>query len=251
MVSGDHTDRNADICKTEVEKAALCHAGKSCGDFMTTGFDGAFKANTSLANLMSNLTSLKPHADATRQCMSWLTTRKPENMPLNMSMSAAFQNDEFCTCVSTAGDACDVANKRTGFMMVGSIFAVWFVVTMVLAVCRVPEKRPSRDRPPTPPIVPSMRSALNNRLFLILLPAWACDAFVTAIAQSLVPYFVEAVVAPAYQTMEENGRDCYASGPNYDGGKWIGEAGLADSPTYDRLCSTDSVIATCGLLALS
>jgi len=160
------------------------------------------------------------------------------------------QNDNFCECVGTCGDACDVANKRTGFMIVGSIFAVWFVFTMVAAVCFVPERQPERARPKAPPIVPSMKSALSNRLFWILLPAWLCDAFVTAITQSLVPYFVEAVVAPAYQTMEKNGRDCYRSSTGYDSDKWLGHASLNDHSSYDPLCSTDNVIAICGLLAL-
>jgi len=179
-----------------------------------------------------------------------LSSHDKEDMLFNMNSSSVQQNDEFCYCINTCGDACSVANQRTGFMLVGSIFAVWFVVTMVTAVCRVPERMPTGVRPKAPPIVPSMRSALNNRLFCILLPAWLCDAFVTAITQSLVPYFVEAVVAPAYQTMELNGRDCFRSSATYDGGKWIGEAGNTDSAKYDMLCSTNMVTAICGLLAL-
>lgn len=248
--SEDYSSRNADICKSSAQKAALCLAGQSCGDFLTTGFDAAYKGNATLISILGNLTSSPHPTDVSRRCAAWLGSHKKEEMLFSMHGSSVQQNDEFCQCINTCGDACDVANQRTGFMLVGSIFAVWFVITMVTAVCRVPERIPSSSRPKAPPIVPSMRSALSNRLFVILLPAWLCDAFVTAITQSLVPYFVEAVVAPAYQTMELNGRDCFRSSAAYDGGKWIGEAGNTDSPKYDNLCSTNMVTAICGLLAL-
>ena len=123
-------------------------------------------------------------------------------MLLNMNASSAAQNDEFCNCIDTCGKACDVANRRTGFMYVGYLFAIWFVISMVTAVCRIPERRPSGDRPKAPPIVPAMRSAMNNPLFRILLPAWLCDSFVNAIITSLLPYYIEGVVVPAYSTME-------------------------------------------------
>lgn len=122
---------------------------------------------------------------------------------------------------------------------------------MVIAVLRISERKVSGDRPKTPPIVPSMRGALENGPFRILLPAWLCDAFSTAIAQCLPPFFVEVVVAPAYQTMENNGRDCHPSSPGYDGGKWVGLAGVSDDPSYSYLCGT-TMVTGCGcLLAMS
>merc|ERR1719487_2907277 len=121
------------------------------------------------------------------------------------------------------------------------------IVTMVALVRTIPERPVSPNRPKVPPIVPSMRSAMSNRPFRILLPAWACDAFVNGIIQCIVPYYVEAVVAPAYQTMEEHGRDCYPSSPDFEGGKWDGKDGREGN---DIFCDTNSVIAMCGILVL-
>lgn len=244
------TERNGDICQSELDAGTMCLSGRSCGTFMTTGFDGAFQANVSLAESMSNISSHAVPQDTARLCLAWLTSKSADRVVL--VNASAGQNDEFCYCFNECSDACDVANKRTGFMMVGYCFAIWFVVSMVVAVVCIKERPPppADKRPEAPPIVPSMKSALTNRLFMILLPAWVCDAFVTAISQSLVPFFVEAVVAPAFMTKQDHGRDCAPSDPDYEGGKWLGEASIADHPTYDPLCKTENVITVCGLLAL-
>lgn len=115
-------------------------------------------------------------------------------------------------------------------MLVGIIFAIWFMISMVTAVLCVPERQPTENRPKAPPIVPSMRSALNNRLFLMLLPAWLLDNYCNAIIMGLLPYFVEVVVAPAWATMEEHGRDCAPKGA------WKGEQ------KDEAMCSNDMVI---------
>mmetsp|Transcript_118669 Transcript_118669/g.228987 ORF Transcript_118669/g.228987 Transcript_118669/m.228987 type:complete len:1140 (-) Transcript_118669:106-3525(-) len=249
--SADYTDRNEDICKTDTERSTLCLDSRSCGDFFWDGWEGAYKPNSTLQGLFVNKTNIQTPTDPARGCIAWFRSRSMDDSVLG-PLARAEQNDGFCHCMTSCGDGCDVANKRTGFMLVGTIFAIWFVVTMVSAVCFIQEReRPSdQKRPKAPPILPSMRSALSNRPFCILLPAWLCDAFVTALTQSLVPFFVEAVVAPAYQTMEDHGRDCYASSVDYDGGKWIGKGGMQDSDNPDRLCNTNNVIAICGLLAL-
>jgi len=249
-LAADHSSRNDDICKTDDERASLCLASSSCGDFFADGSTAAYQHNATLAVLLSDIMgNIAAPMDPARRCITWLRTRAQRDLVLG-HLSTAVQNDAFCHCMGGCGDACAVANKRTGFMLVGYIFAIWFVVTMVITVRCVPEREISEDRPKAPPIVPSMRSALDNKLFMILLPAWVCDAFVTAISVSLVPYFVEAVVAPAYQTMEDHGRDCFQSNPHFEGGRWTGAAGRPESPDYDPLCNTDNVIAVCGLAAL-
>lgn len=67
---------------------------------------------------------------------------------------------------------------------------------------------------------------------------------------AILVYYVEAVIQPAYQTMENHGRDCAASSSTFDGGKWIGLAGTSSSDSYDYLCDNSLVIAISGGLAL-
>jgi Na+/melibiose symporter-like transporter len=263
--------RNEFICKKQEDLSDACINGRSCGNFLTSykstlsrSFEDGFEANSTLEDSLSNMTYVLKNIayfnDVSRVCSSWMRTtgaaRAPYDIlnshPLNTNNNATvLQTDAFCYCVESCDDACNVANTRTGFMIVGLIFAFWFVITMLIAVCVVPERIPEKPRPKAPPIVPSMRSALDNRLFRILLPAWLCDAFVTAIFSSLVPYFIEAVLAPAYQTEEDHGRDCYPSSSEYqlaNPGKGTGKAGIGDDA--DFLCDTNNVLAVAGMLAL-
>jgi len=243
-------DRNDEVCLSDMDRAVHCLAGRSCINFLVQGHPAAYLPDASLASILSNVTSALVTADPGRDCGTFLRGA-PANFSVILPSATFEENDAFCQCMNTCADGCSVANKRTGFMIVGTIFAIWFTFSMVTTVCRVPERKLSAYQAP-PPIVPSVRNALNNKPFRVLLPAWLCDAFVNAIVQSLVPYFVEGVIAPAYQTMEHNSRDCHRSSPDFvkDGRHWHGEAGRSDSPTYDRFCDTDNVIAISGLLAL-
>lgn len=251
----DFTSRNDWVCKDDRGRADMCLDARTCGDVFSTGEAGAFVYNNTLADLLAGLAAAPGGlaavvaTDPVKACLEWV--RDPSTAESVLGPNATGdQNAGFCDCMDVCGDACTVANKRTGFMLVGVVFAVWMVVSMTAAVLYIEERPRPLNQPKAPPIVPSMRAALNNKLFCILLPAWLCDAFVQASSLTLVPYFVEAVVEPAYMTMEDNGHDCYESSPSYDGGQWIGEGGRDDSGTYDRLCSTDNVAAVCGGLAL-
>ena len=44
-----------------------------------------------------------------------------------------------------------------------------------------------------------MLNTFNNLPFVMLLPAWACDAVTTGIIASMVSYFVRYVVKPEFQ----------------------------------------------------
>lgn len=169
----------------------------------------------------------------------------------------------YCECRRDCTATCHLANKRTGFTLVGIVFGVWYVCTIALLVWRIQErsqvekkvfakapaslKRSSSSlapleaagRPRTPPLVPMLLSTMTNQAFTVLLPAWCCDGMVNAVFAALITYYIRYVIQPEYQTMEENGRDC-AKGVN----------ALSTSDNFSHWCSTESVLAGCLCCAL-
>lgn len=250
-------ERNDYICKPVAEVARMCVEGLGCANFKHEGANAAFRLDTglqqALAPLASGVAAAPPTGEVLRECLAWIANRSGNATFPQLPIATGNQVDLFCDCV--VGDegcigACELAERRTGFMLVGYLFAIWFVVTMVIAVLMVKETKGAQAD--MPPIVPSARSTLDNKPFMCLLPAWLCDYCVIGMCQALGPYFVEAIVAPAYQTMYEHGRDCTPSSsgdPAYDS-LWVGEASLQDSPNYDSFCRTETVFMCCGGITL-
>jgi len=235
---------NGDICRPAREQADLCLQGHSCGGVETGGMDEAFSRNATLAALLSPLQgmSLLPQ-DAVRACLVWQNGNAGAASVLG-SAATVEQTAGFCSCVMSCTDACEVADRRTGFAFVGCIFAAWFMGAMLLAVCWLRE-RPASERAQAgvpAQLVPRMRGLLHNRPFRFLLPAWIIEAFGNALNGSLFVYFLECIVAPAQQTMELNGHDCAPSSPDFDGGRWVGAAGRGG----DWMCSQTDVTAAMG-----
>lgn len=243
------SDRNADICRTEAETTSLCAAGSSCRNFGISGPDSAFVLDEPLTTSLQTVSTAWDLEGVTlQQCVSWRATQDLLRDSV-LQGGSVVQNDNFCDCVISCSDMCDVANKRTGFMLVGFIFGIWFTMTMVTAVFRCKE-RVRTEKLKVPPLVPAVRATTDNFPFLVLIPGWLCDACVTGLTAGLGPYYVEAVVAPAFQTMEDNGRDCAPSSPSYENGTWDGDASRKASDNYDSLCDTDNVFVASVLLLL-
>jgi Na+/melibiose symporter-like transporter len=109
---------------------------------------------------------------------------------------------EYCTCRDACKQAFSFGHERTAFTMVGAGFAGWYILTSIICVCCIKERSQidggaSLHEPP--PLVPSMLNTFNNKPFVMLLPAWACDAVTTGIIASMVSYFVRYVVKPEFQ----------------------------------------------------
>jgi len=256
QVTVEYTTPNDFICRTGPDVADHCLNGQSCGAFASEGDVGAYTFNTTLHFMMA---PVRNHTvpDTIKRCMNFALdfdmTAFAERVGLVGGVlgapSTLQENIEFCNCVSTCTSACDLANKRTGFEYVGYIFAAWFVVSMTLCVCCTSERVP-RFAQRVPPIVPALRSTLYNGPFQTLIPAWICDAIFLALFQSMIPFYVETVVAPEYMTMEDHGIDCYKSSPTYEGGTWQGLAGSTTSGSFDWKCRSLNVTMACGGTAL-
>eukprot|EP00928_Gymnodinium_smaydae_P084074 TRINITY_DN6731_c0_g1_i1.p1 TRINITY_DN6731_c0_g1~~TRINITY_DN6731_c0_g1_i1.p1 ORF type:complete len:852 (+),score=113.97 TRINITY_DN6731_c0_g1_i1:28-2556(+) len=229
---------NSWVCKPLSEQASLCQDGRSCGAVFVEGDKSraAFRANETLSALLSSLDEkVALDASVRKACANWIREGSAGAAASVLGSAALpLQNSEFCSCMSTCDAACEIADERTGFMLVGWIFALWCVISSVACVCLVRE-RDAGQRKESSPLVPAMLSTLENGPFRVLLPAWACDAFSNAIVQSLTPYFVAIVTAPQTRTLEEHGMEC----------------GRADSPTYNAwFCDPQNVVAACGISVL-
>lgn len=96
-----------------------------------------------------------------------------------------------------------------------------------------------RGFPAPMPMVPSIMNALRNPAFTVLLPAWACDALVVGVFQSVTPYYIRYVIRPEYQTLAEHGLDCCS-----------GLRGLSKSSDFNWRCSSQYVLGGCVVMAL-
>jgi len=228
-------DWNTWVCKKELEQSTLCFSGESCGHIFEghNDWDG-FKPNDTLGDVLAPLAASSPALPTDRfACSEWFDD--PSNLTRVLgNMSTVVQNEEFCNCMVTCDSACEVADDRTGFEWVGIIFASYFIVAMVVCVLVVKERVMKHDVKP-PPLVPAMFNTIMNAPFRVLLPAWACDAFVNAVVQTMTPFFVMIVTAPKYQTEKEHGRECMDT----------------EHPTYNAwFCETTNVITVCGVCIL-
>eukprot|EP00927_Polykrikos_kofoidii_P071262 TRINITY_DN67554_c0_g1_i1.p1 TRINITY_DN67554_c0_g1~~TRINITY_DN67554_c0_g1_i1.p1 ORF type:complete len:827 (+),score=109.10 TRINITY_DN67554_c0_g1_i1:56-2536(+) len=227
----ESTRWNEWICLSELQQGKRCLDGHSCGHVWTDPSDWqGFKLNSTLRSVLASVEGVPSAFTNLRDaCSEWI--KSPANLTAVLGSSATpRQNQEFCNCMVTCDSACSVANERTGFEWVGIIFSVYSFVTMITCVLMVKEAGvPTSLR--SPPLVPSMLSTLMNAPFRILLPAWACDAFVNAVVQTITPFFVVIVTAPKYQTKADHGREC----------------GDPDDDSYSIwFCETAHVITVCG-----
>jgi len=248
-MSVQRREANAFICKTVVQQSQLCLMGRSCSGFQWRGEEALREPDIALETLLANLTDLVPTdlQQAPDNCIAW--DMESSNSVLGPAATYA-QNNAFCKCLNGCSDACFLANTHVSFSSLGTIFACWSLASVMLLVWLVKERKPDGVARPQAPIVPTFRRTMCNGPFVVLMPAWVCDAFCSALFGSISYYYVEAVVAPEQQTMEEHGRDCAASSPLYDGGRWRGLAGQRDHPSFDWMCDTSSVMALTGICVI-
>jgi len=218
------------VCKPLEEQSSRCLSGQSCGRVPQEGKAGAFQVDADLVEQLLPLgaTTWLDHwvgvDRVTVACSSWLEGHGSKVLG---NSSGVVENTAFCDCMVDCDSACMLADERSGFMTIGYVFAIWFMITMVILVIVVKE-RPADKRAVTPPLVPAMLNTMMNGPFRVLLPAWACDAFCNAIVQCMTPYFVLVVTAPRYADGCERG-----------------------SPAYNAwFCEPGNVIAACGISVL-
>jgi Na+/melibiose symporter-like transporter len=109
---------------------------------------------------------------------------------------------DYCTCRDACKQAFSFGHERTAFTIVGAGFAIWYIISSIICVCCIKERGQldgGASLTTPPPLVPSMLNTFNNLPFVMLLPAWACDAVTTGIIASMVSYFVRYVVKPEFQ----------------------------------------------------
>jgi Na+/melibiose symporter-like transporter len=239
-------DINAAVCKPEAEVASLCSQGRSCSNFITSGNVAAFQDDLSLLSQLGPIVGqMVPPGDTAVSCTRLLAGQAQSILPLGNGTLLS-QNQAFCTCVQVCSDACDMAVKRTSFNFVGLIFAAWYIVTSLVCVYHIRERKIEKTAQQMP-LVPSLLSAAANGPFRILLPAWVFDAICRSITTTIMPFFVEVVVQPNFLTMEYDGIDCSPSSASFDGGKWIGLAGKTD-----WRCDSFRLLTVCfGIVLLS
>jgi len=126
----------------------------------------------------------------------------PEVCRVEPGLTVPLEFLSYCTCRDACKQAFSFGHERTAFTIVGAGFACWYIITSIICVCCIKERSQldggkSLQKPT--PLVPSMLNTFNNLPFVMLLPAWACDAVTTGIIASMVSYFVRYVVKPEFQ----------------------------------------------------
>jgi len=80
-------------------------------------------------------------------------------------------------------------------LILGGFFAMWHLVSMLLLVRGI-EERPASTSVAPPPLVPAFLSAMRNKPFRKLLPAWACDSVNNSLISAVLPWYIAYVVDP-------------------------------------------------------
>ena len=112
----------------------------------------------------------------------------------------------YCNCRSFCLSANSLDNTRGSYFTVGLFFGCWYIMTMATCVYNITERcqagldtNSAVEALPKPaPPMPSSLKTFRNRPFTLLLPAWVCDALVTALISSLLTYFIRYIVEPEY-----------------------------------------------------
>jgi len=257
---------NDEICKpsgSEDNVDLLCQLGNTCEEFISD--------------------RSKPFVLWDRHSISditWLQSYNLTNLTSVCDEAANIQNyyvdlpeahADFCICRRDCASACNLANKRTGFALVGALFGIYFILTIIGVVGHVKERKPQakdnkaiddfskqatgdtgitaasnkKENPRRSASIPvSVTQEDGQRVQPPIVPllmttlfnkaAWACDGMVNAVVAALLTYYIRYVVAPEYQTLEDHGRDC-AKGVN----------GMSGADNYSAFCSTEMVLAGC------
>ena len=116
---------------------------------------------------------------------------------------------EWCVLYTPCVDICNLDAKRMSFFGTASFFGIFYLISMLVLVRFIKERpRPSSDNN-DPPLIPSLMATLRNRPFLHLLPAWVLDYTAFAMIGTMLPFYVQYVVAPDTATPWcDNGKRC-------------------------------------------
>ena len=112
----------------------------------------------------------------------------------------------YCSCRGFCLSANTLDNTRGSYFTVGLFFGAWYVISMAFCVINIKERCQAgaddaskvEALPKPSPIMPSSLKTFRNKPFTLLLPAWICDALVSALISSLLTYFVRYIVEPEY-----------------------------------------------------
>lgn len=83
----------------------------------------------------------------------------------------------YCQCVNVCIFRTRLETRRFGYSIAAFIFGFWFIASTSFMVATFRERCQLEGAlPVSPPLLPSIFSVLQNRMFCILLPAWICDS---------------------------------------------------------------------------
>lgn len=130
-----------------------------------------------------------------KEAEAWAGANEPS--PEDLGHDA--QLDSWCEWREDCDDLCDVDSSRAAMTNVAIGFAVYFIVTMVACAASLQERDLSSMKD-DPPLVPALMATLRNKPFMGLLPAWALDMTSFTMIGTMLPFYVEYVVAPQNAT---------------------------------------------------
>jgi Na+/melibiose symporter-like transporter len=256
------TQPNEFICKSTSTLTNQCLNGVTCDVYFTKGEHDPVTPDQHLYELLWPLkTKAALILDAARNCVRYTNNEKTilgdtlndtvlgyQNTVL-LTPSTYQQNTDFCSCMAKCETACDAANKRLGFDEVGFFFGVWFLISMLVAVCWFRERLPRPE--PIPPIVPAFRQTFSSGSTKRKngLGAWlaaiSCEWIGFGMVIGLLPLFIENVIHPEYLTYED-GLDCSA-GKSLNAvtpSPWRGSAGNPQTGVFDWKCRSADIYTT-------
>ena len=107
----------------------------------------------------------------------------------------------FCTCLNKCAGQCDVAATRSAMITIAIFFSAWFILTQLVLVKSVPERAPpvlaeGVKEPAPAPLASSLLATMRNDPFMRLLPSWVLDMTSITMVGTMLPFYVEYVVAP-------------------------------------------------------
>lgn len=117
--------------------------------------------------------------------------------------------DTWCDCSAKADLVHSLDSSRYSYAFVGLFFGIWAIISLVICVIFVKERSQLKTEDKKQcvlgkprPLVPSILNTMQNRPFVLLLPAWTLDSLATALIGSLLTFFVRYVVQPEYSNQE-------------------------------------------------
>ena len=148
----------------------------------------------------------------------------------------------------SCADTCNLDAKRMSFFGTASFFGLFYLGAMLTLVRFIKErKKPGNDNN-DPPLIPSLMATLRNRPFLHLLPAWVLDYTAFAMIGTMLPFYVQYVVAPDTATPWcDDGKRCPGLAPCPPGG---GDAACCAPGAESAMWCETSLWLGVGLIAL-